>query len=97
VSRDQPRSATSRRTRVATESGSDSGAFVYRYRIGNIVIAVAIALVAAQLFSLQVPQAAALRAQAAGQLKVTDAEKAVRGSVVDRNFDKLAFTTEARA
>ena len=97
MSRDQPRSATSRRTRVATESGSDSGAFVYRYRIGNIVIAVAIALVAAQLFSLQVPQAAALRAQAAGQLKVTDAEKAVRGSVVDRNFDKLAFTTEARA
>ena len=90
-------SVKSRRTRVAAESGSDSGAFIYRYRIGNIVIALAIAMVAAQLFSLQVPKAAALRAQAAGQLKVTDVEKAVRGSVVDRNFDKLAFTTEARA
>jgi len=87
----------SRRTRVAAESGSDTGEFVYRYRIGNIVIALAIVVVAAQLFNIQVPKAAALRAQAAGQLKVTDVEKAVRGSVVDRNFDKLAFTTEARA
>jgi len=107
VSRKQSRSASgrsmegvavkSRRTRVAAESGSDTGEFVYRYRIGNIVIALAIVVVAAQLFNIQVPKAAALRAQAAGQLKVTDVEKAVRGSVVDRNFDKLAFTTEARA
>jgi cell division protein FtsI (penicillin-binding protein 3) len=52
---------------------------------------------AAQLFSLQVPRAAGLRAQAAGQLKVTDVSKAVRGSIIDRNFDKLAFTIEARA
>ena len=43
------------------------------------------------------PQAAGLRAEAASQLKVTDVEKAVRGSIVDRNFDKLAFTIEARA
>ncbi len=28
---------------------------------------------------------------------MTDVEKAVRGSIVDRNFDKLAFTIEARA
>ena len=46
---------------------------------------------------LQVPRAAGLRAEAAGQLKVTDVEKAVRGSIVDRNDDKLAFTIEARA
>ena len=38
-----------------------------------------------------------LRAEAASQLKVTDVEEAVRGSIVDRNGDKLAFTTEARA
>ncbi len=38
-----------------------------------------------------------MRAQAASQLKVTDVEKAVRGSIVDRNYDKLAFTIEARA
>ena len=38
-----------------------------------------------------------LRAQAAGQLKVTDVEKAVRGSIVDRNNDQLAFTIESRA
>ena len=52
---------------------------------------------AAQLFNLQVPRAAGLRAEAASQLKVTDVDKAVRGSIVDRNNDKLAFTIEARA
>ena len=41
--------------------------------------------------------APALRAQAAGQLKVTDVEKAVRGSIVDRNNQQLAFTIESRA
>jgi len=65
--------------------------------VGNVVIAIALVAATAQLFNLQVPSAAALRAQAAGQLKVTDVEQAVRGSIVDRNFDKLAFTTEARA
>jgi len=65
--------------------------------VGNVVIVLALLVAAAQLFNLQVPQAAGLRALAAGQLKVTDVEKAVRGSVVDRNLAKLAFTTEARA
>ncbi|MCB0934320.1 MAG: penicillin-binding protein 2 [Mycobacterium sp.] len=93
----QGRPATARRTRVATETGSASSSFVYRYRVGNVVIGIALAVAAAQLFSLQVPRAAGLREQAASQLKVTDVEKAVRGAIVDRNFDKLAFTTEARA
>ena len=57
----------------------------------------ALTLAAAQLFNLQVPSAEGLRAQAANQLKVTDVDPAVRGAIVDRNFDKLAFTTEARA
>ena len=91
------RVANARRTRTATETDSGTAAFVYRYRIGGAVMVLALVLAAAQLFSLQVPQAAGLRAQAAGQLKVTDVEKAVRGSIVDRNFDKLAYTTEARA
>ena len=91
------RPAKARRTRAVTETGSDSSSFVYRYRVGNIVILVALVVAAAQLFNLQVPKAEALRAQAAGQLKVVDVDKAVRGSVVDRNFDKLAFTIEARA
>ncbi|PRC57367.1 cell division protein FtsI, partial [Mycobacterium sp. ITM-2017-0098] len=52
---------------------------------------------AAQLFTLQVPRAEGLRAEAASQLKVTDVEPALRGSIVDRNGDKLAFTIEARA
>jgi cell division protein FtsI (penicillin-binding protein 3) len=91
------RSAKARRTRAVTETGSDSASFVYRYRVGNIVIFIALVVAAAQLFNLQVPKAAALRAQAAGQLKVVDVDKALRGSVVDRNFDKLAFTIEARA
>ena len=54
-------------------------------------------LAAVQLFNLQGPSAAKLRAEAAGQLKVTDVAKAVRGSIVDRNGNKLAFTIEARA
>ncbi|EUA59101.1 penicillin binding transpeptidase domain protein [Mycobacterium intracellulare 1956] len=52
---------------------------------------------AAQLFVLQVTKAPTLRAQAAGQLKVTDVEKAVRGSIIDRRKDQLAFTIESRA
>ena len=80
---------------METDSGSSS--FVYRYRVGNVVIFLALLVAAAQLFNLQVPQAAGLRALSAGQLKVTDVERAVRGSVIDRNSAKLAFTTEARA
>ncbi|WP_319434628.1 penicillin-binding protein 2 [Mycobacterium sp. RTGN5] len=93
----QGRSAKARRTREATESGSRTASFLFRHRAGNIVIFIALAVAAAQLFNLQVPQAAGLRAEAASQLKVTDVEKAVRGSIVDRNLDKLAFTIEARA
>lgn len=54
-------------------------------------------IAAAQLFTLQVPRAAGLRAEAASQLKVTDVNPAMRGSIVDRNDDKLAFTIEAKA
>jgi cell division protein FtsI (penicillin-binding protein 3) len=92
------RSARARRTRKpATETGLRSASFVFRHRAGNAVIFVVLIVAAAQLFTLQVPRAAGLRAEAAGQLKVTDVEKAVRGSIVDRNNDKLAFTIEARA
>lgn len=97
VTAGEGRSAKSRRVRAATETDSASSSFVYRYRVGNVVIFVALIVAAAQLFNLQVPQAAGLRAQAAGQLKVTDVDRAVRGSVTDRNSSKLAFTTEARA
>lgn len=82
---------------MVTETGPDSSSFVYRYRVGNVVILLALLVAAAQLFSLQVPRAAGLRDQAASQLKVTDVEQAVRGALVDRNFEKLAFTIEARA
>jgi cell division protein FtsI (penicillin-binding protein 3) len=95
---DQPHSARERRTRgPATESGLRSASFVFRHRVGNAVILLVLAIAAAQLFSLQVPRAEGLRAEAAGQLKVTDVEKAMRGSIVDRNNDKLAFTIAARA
>ena len=97
VTAGEGRAANTRRVRAVAETRSNTESFVYRHRVGNIVIFVALMVAAAQLFNLQVPQAASLRAQAAGQLKVTDVEKAVRGSIVDRNFDKLSFTTEARA
>ena len=90
-------SARDRRVRQAAELGTRGASFVFRHRAGNGVIFVALLVAAAQLFYLQVPKAAGLRAEAAGQLKVTDVEKAVRGSIVDRNNDQLAFTIEARA
>ncbi|WP_026356574.1 penicillin-binding protein 2 [Mycobacterium sp. 141] len=93
----QGRPARARRVRIARASGSGSGSFMFRHRAGNIVIFAVLAIAVAQLFSLQVPQAAGLRAEAASQLKVTDVEPALRGSIVDRNGDKLAFTIEARA
>ena len=79
------------------EFGSRGASFVFRHRAGNAVIFLALAVAAAQLFYLQVPQAAGLRAEAAGQLKVTDVQKALRGSIIDRHNDQLAFTIEARA
>ncbi|MCV7072476.1 penicillin-binding protein 2 [Mycobacterium rufum] len=92
------RSARSRRVRqAAPASGLRSASFVFRHRAGNAVIFLLIVVAAAQLFTLQVPRAEGLRAEAAGQLKVTDVDAAVRGSIVDRNSDKLAFTIEARA
>ncbi|MGV0835374.1 peptidoglycan D,D-transpeptidase FtsI family protein [Mycolicibacterium thermoresistibile] len=96
--RTQGRSARARRTREAvTDTGMRTASFVFRHRIGNGVIFLVLVVAAAQLFNLQVPRAPALRAEAAGQLKVTDVEPAMRGSIVDRDFDKLAFTIESRA
>nr|WP_243633028.1 penicillin-binding protein 2 [Mycobacterium uberis] len=91
------RSAWERRTRQVVEVGARGTSFVFRHRAGNMVIFVLMLVAATQLFILQVSNAAGLRAQAAGQLKVTDVEKAVRGSITDRNNEKLAFTTESRA
>jgi cell division protein FtsI (penicillin-binding protein 3) len=89
--------ARERRTRQLVQAGSRGASFVFRHRAGNAAIGVLIVVAAVQLFVLQVTNAPTLRAQAAGQLKVTDVEKAVRGSIVDRNKDRLAFTTESRA
>lgn len=95
----QGRPAKARRTRraVTSEAGLNSSSFVFRHRAGMAVISTLLLVAGIQLFNLQVPRAAGLRAEAAGQLKVTDVQKAVRGSIVDRNEDKLAFTIEARA
>nr|MDT0522282.1 cell division protein FtsI [Streptomyces sp. DSM 41633] len=87
-----------RRTRVAAaETGLRSSSFVFRHRAGNRVLLSVLVIAAVQLFTLQVPKAAGLRAEAASQLKVTDVNPAMRGSIVDRNEDKLAFTIEAKA
>ncbi|OBF36619.1 cell division protein FtsI [Mycolicibacterium peregrinum] len=90
--------AGARRTRVAApETGLRSSSFVFRHRAGNLVMLAVLVIAAVQLFTLQVPRAAGLRAEAASQLKVTDVNPAMRGSIVDRNDDKLAFTIEAKA
>jgi cell division protein FtsI (penicillin-binding protein 3) len=94
----QERSARARRTRQpAAENGLRSASFVFRHRAGNAVVFAVLLVAVGQLFNVQVSKATGLRAEAASQLKVTDAEKAVRGAIVDRNNDKLAFTIEARA
>jgi cell division protein FtsI (penicillin-binding protein 3) len=93
----QGHSPRARRTRQAVELGARGASFMFRYRAGNAVIFLVLAVAAAQLFYLQVPSASGLRAEAAGQLKVTDVDKAMRGSIISRNGDKLAFTVEARA
>ena len=90
-------SATDRRTRQLVEVATRGASFVFRHRAGNVVIFALMMVAATQLFILQVTDAPTLRAQAAGQLKVTDVAKAVRGSIVDRNNDQLAFTIESRA
>jgi cell division protein FtsI (penicillin-binding protein 3) len=91
------RSARDRRTRHAVDLAVRGASFVFRHRAGNAVIFIALIVAAAQLFYLQVPRAAGLRAEAAGQLNVTDVQNAGRGSIIDRNKDQLAFTIEARA
>jgi len=94
----QERSARARRTRqAAADNGLRSASFVFRHRAGNAVVFAVLLVAIGQLFNVQVSRAAGLRAESASQLKVTDAEKAVRGAIVDRNNDKLAFTIEARA
>src|ERR1700720_1881256 len=94
----QERSPRARRTRKpAAESGLRSASFVFRHRAGNAVVFLVLLVAVGQLFNIQVPRAAGLRAEAASQLKVTDVEKSVRGAIVDRNNNKLAFTIEARA
>ena len=90
-------SARARRTRQLVAVGARGASFAARRRAGNAVILAMTLIAAAQLFVLQVTDAPALRAQAASQLKVTDVEKAVRGSIIDRHNDQLAFTTESRA
>lgn len=90
-------SARERRTRQVTEMVSLGGSFTFRHRAGYAVILILMLVAGVQLFILQVTDAPALRAQAAGQLKVTDIQKAIRGSIVDRNNQQLAFTIESRA
>ena len=63
----QERSARARRTRKpVTDTGLRSASFVFRHRAGNAVIFLVLIVAAAQLFNLQVPLAAGLRAEAAG-------------------------------
>ena len=62
-----------------------TGGFAFRHRAGNVVIFLVLIVAAAQLFSLQVPRAAGLRAQAAGQLKVTC--KDLNGQTGERTAD----------
>lgn len=90
-------SAKLRRTRQAVQVGNRGASFVFRHRTGNVIIAVLMVVAISQPLYLQVSNAAQLNAQAAGQLKVTDIERAVRGAIIDRHNDRLAFTIEARA
>ncbi|MGL5442647.1 MAG: peptidoglycan D,D-transpeptidase FtsI family protein, partial [[Mycobacterium] stephanolepidis] len=94
---DRSRPVGARRIRRPASAVSRTAGFAFRHRTGNIIIFLTLAIAAIQLFTLQGPRAAGLRAEASGQLKVTEIEKALRGTIVDRVGNKLAFTIEARA
>ncbi len=94
---DRSRPVGARRTRRPVAAVSRTAGFAFRHRAGNVIIFLTLAIAATQLFTLQGPRAAGLREEASRQLKVTDTEKALRGTIVDRMGNKLAFTIEARA
>ncbi|MEE2031517.1 penicillin-binding protein 2 [Rhodococcus sp. CC-R104] len=65
--------------------------------MGRAVMFLALALVAAQLLSIQLVQAPALSAEAADQRTTRLVEPATRGTIADRHGNPLAYTMEAKA
>ncbi|WP_336386570.1 penicillin-binding protein 2 [Prescottella equi] len=71
--------------------------FEFRLRGGRLVMLGALAIVAVQLLWVQGIAAPRLSAEAANQRTTTVTLPAVRGAVVDRNGNKLAYTLDAKA
>ncbi|WP_258195131.1 peptidoglycan D,D-transpeptidase FtsI family protein [Rhodococcus sp. OK519] len=71
--------------------------FEFRLRGGRLVMLGALAIVAIQLLWVQGIAAPRLSAEAANQRTTTVTLPAVRGTVVDRSGNKLAYTLDAKA
>ncbi|MCA1006770.1 penicillin-binding protein 2 [Rhodococcus hoagii] len=87
-----------RRPKRGSKSPAQRGAsFEFRLRGGRLVMLGALAIVAVQLLWVQGIAAPRLSAEAANQRTTTVTLPAVRGTVVDRNGNKLAYTLDAKA
>ncbi|WP_305091697.1 penicillin-binding protein 2 [Prescottella sp. R16] len=74
-----------------------SDAFAFRLKYGRAVMLIALGVVAVQLLWVQGIDAPRLSAEAANQRTTVVTLPATRGSVVDRNGNKLAYTLDAKA
>ncbi|MEV0948752.1 penicillin-binding protein 2 [Rhodococcus sp. NPDC049939] len=90
-------SRTAPRGRNRRPKGTGSAAFPFRQRIGRIVMFGALGVAALQLLWIQVVDAPRLSAEAANQRTTTEVDPALRGSIMDRNANPIAFTMEAKA
>ncbi|WP_242676722.1 penicillin-binding protein 2 [Rhodococcus sp. ABRD24] len=71
--------------------------FGFRLRYGRAIMLVALGLTAVQLLWVQGIDAPRLSAEAASQRTTTVVHPAVRGAILDRNGNKLAYTLGAKA
>ncbi|CAM3024941.1 peptidoglycan D,D-transpeptidase FtsI family protein [Skermania piniformis] len=73
------------------------GSMRFRFRVGRVVVLLALIVAALQLLWLQGIASGRLSAQAADQRAVTTIDPATRGAITDRAGRPLAFTIEAKA
>ncbi|QII01602.1 penicillin-binding protein 2 [Rhodococcoides fascians A21d2] len=75
----------------------DSSTFRFRHGTGRVLMYVALAVAAAQLLWIQGFDGPRLSAESASQRTTTLVDPAMRGSILDRNGNPIAFTMEAKA
>ncbi|OZC64898.1 cell division protein FtsI [Rhodococcus sp. 15-725-2-2b] len=85
------------RRRPPSRKRLDSSTFRFRHGTGRVLMYLALAVAAAQLLWIQGFDAPRLSAESASQRTTTLVDPALRGSILDRNGNPIAFTMEAKA